>query len=238
MKQLRRTVLVVEDDPTLRSLLRQNLEFEGYAVSEAEDGQEGLDLAIKLSPDVVVLDLMMPKMSGMEVCKRLRASGSELPILMLTARGTAMDKVMGLKSGADDYLTKPFDLLEFLARVEALLRRSGKPLSVSESVYQLGQLTVDFQAGTIQNGKEVHHLKKLERQLLQYFVHHPNQALSREKIMGDVWEHDELLSFRTIDTHVTHLRKKIEADPSRPRHIVTVHRVGYKFVEEPEMGGH
>lgn len=231
MKQLRRRILVVEDDPTLRSLLRQNLEFEGYQVFEADNGQTGLDLADQEQPDLLVLDLMLPRMSGMEICKRLRSTGSQTPILMLTARDTPMDKVMGLKSGADDYLTKPFDLMELLARVEALLRRVGKPMPSQQTTFHIGDADIDFRKGTITRDGQTHHLKKLERQLLQYFVHHPNQPLSREQIMGDVWEHDELLSFRTIDTHVTHLRKKIEPDPSNPRYIVTIHRVGYKFVE-------
>ena len=233
MKHLKRTILIVEDDDSIRFLLRQNLEFEGYEVLEAEDGEKGLAMTEKESPDLLVLDLMMPKMSGMELCKRLRQTGNEVPILMLTARGQSMDKVMGLKSGADDYLTKPFDILELSARIEALLRRVGKsPDHIHR--FQIRDLEIDFQAGTIAGNDRRYELKKLEMQLLQYFVHHEGKALSREQIMEDVWGHDQLLSHRTIDTHVTHLRKKIELDPAQPRHIVTVHRVGYKFLKEPD----
>lgn len=231
MKALKRKLLIVEDDESIRFLLRQNLEFEGYEVFEVEDGEAGLRMATELAPDLMVLDLMLPKMSGMEVCKRLRAVGNEVPILMLTARGESIDKVMGLKTGADDYLTKPFDVLELTARIEALLRRVGKgPQSLD--AYRIGDVEVDFNGSLIRkNGEEIG-LKQVERQLLQYFVQHEGKALTREQIMGDVWGHDYLLSTRTIDTHVTHLRKKIEPDPSNPVHIITVHRVGYRFVRE------
>jgi len=231
MKHLKRKVLLVEDDASIRYLVRQNLEFEGYEVVEAENGEEGLDKANAVDPDVLVLDLMMPKMSGMEVCKRLRQTGNEVPILMLTARSQSVDKIMGLKSGADDYLTKPFDVLELAARIEALLRRAGKSPSALVT-YQLGDLEIDFQAGVVRAGSEETPLKKVELQLLQYFVHHEGKVLSREQIMEDVWGHDYLLSSRTIDTHVTYLRKKIEPDPSQPQHIITVHRVGYKFLRD------
>ncbi len=229
MKNLKRKILVVEDDESIRFLLKQNLEFEGYAVVEAAEGELGLELALSESPDLLVLDLMLPGMSGMEICKRLRNTGSDVPILMLTARGEQMDKVLGLKAGADDYLTKPFDILELTARIEALLRRVGKS-DLTHEIYRLGEMRIDFQAGIIERGDEVMHMKKVERQLLQYLVYHEGKALTREQIMEDVWGHDYLLSNRTIDTHVTHLRKKIEDNPSKPKHILTVHRVGYRFV--------
>lgn len=231
MNNHKRKILVVEDDESIRFLLRQNLEFEGYEVYEEEDGEAGLRKAGEMGPDLMVLDLMLPKMSGMEVCKRLRAVGNEVPILMLTARGEAMDKVMGLKTGADDYLTKPFDVLELTARIEALLRRMGKgPQQVN--VYRIGDVEVDFNASLVRKDGEEKMLKQMEKQLLQYFVQHEGKALTREQIMEDVWGHDYLMSTRTIDTHVTHLRKKIESDPSHPSHIITVHRVGYRFVRE------
>ena len=233
MKNLKRKILVVEDDDSIRFLLRQNLEFEGYEVVEASEGQDGLEKASAVNPDLLVLDLMLPGMSGMEITKRLRNTGNDVPILMLTARGQQMDKVLGLKAGADDYLTKPFDILELTARIEALLRRTGKS-DVSQEIYRLGELRIDFQGGIIEKGDEVMHLKKIERQLLQYLVYHEGKALTREQIMEDVWGHDYLLSNRTIDTHVTHLRKKIEENPSKPKHILTVHRVGYRFVGSSE----
>lgn len=229
MKNMKRKVLVVEDDASIRFLLVQNLEFEGYEVLEASDGEAGLECALRESPDLLVLDLMLPGISGMEICKRLRNTGNNVPIIMLTARGQQMDKVLGLKAGADDYLTKPFDIMELTARIEALLRRAGKSDPTHE-VLQLGDMKIDFQSGTILKNGETITLKKVERQLLQYLVYHEGKALTREQIMEDVWGHDYLLSNRTIDTHVTHLRKKIEDNPSKPKHIVTVHRVGYRFV--------
>ncbi len=233
MKNLKRKILVVEDDDSIRFLLRQNLEFEGYAVVEAAEGELGLEKANSEAPDLLVLDLMLPGMSGMEICKRLRNTGNDVPILMLTARGEQMDKVLGLKAGADDYLTKPFDILELTARIEALLRRVGKS-DLANEIYRLGEMRIDFQAGIIEKGDEVMHMKKVERQLLQYLVYHEGKALTREQIMEDVWGHDYLLSNRTIDTHITHLRKKIEENPSKPKHILTVHRVGYRFVSGEE----
>ena len=231
MKDLKRKILVVEDDVSIRFLLKQNLEFEGYVVLEAEDGKTGLEKVQEAEPDVLVLDLMLPEVSGMEICKRLRTMGNQVPILMLTARDQQMDKVMGLKAGADDYLTKPFDIMELVARVEALLRRVGKA-QADLNIYQLGAVKIDFRAGTIEQDGKVMPLKKIEHQLLQYLIHHEGKALTREQIMEDVWGHDYLLSNRTIDTHITHLRKKIEVNPSKPKHILTVHRVGYRFVGE------
>ncbi|MEM7035988.1 MAG: response regulator transcription factor, partial [Bacteroidota bacterium] len=222
MKRLKRKILVVEDEESIRFLLRQNLEFEGYEVIEAEDGEAGLKGAETEAPDLVLLDLMLPKMSGMEVCKRLRETGNDVPIIMLTARGQQMDKVIGLKSGADDYITKPFDILELTARVEALFRRLGKPVHFDEK-FRLRDLEIDFKAHQIHRPDNVLEMTKIESQLLRYLIHHEGKILPREQIMEDVWGHDYLLSSRTIDTHITHLRKKIEENPSDPKHIVTVH---------------
>lgn len=229
MKALKRKILIVEDEEAIRFLLRQNLEYEGYEVLEAADGEAGLKATETESPDLVLLDLMLPRMSGMEVCKRLRATGNAVPIIMLTARGQQMDKVIGLKTGADDYITKPFDILELTARIEALLRRTGRAVD-SATEFTLRDLKIDFRANVIHGPDGETELTKVESQLLRYFVHHQGKVLSREQIMEDVWGHEYLLSTRTIDTHVTHLRKKIEAQPAEPKHIVTVHRVGYKFI--------
>lgn len=229
MKNLRRKILIVEDEESIRYLLEQNLEYEGFEVILAEDGEEGLKMAETQNPDLVLLDLMLPKMSGMEICKRLRGTGNEVPIIMLTAKGQPMDKVIGLKTGADDYLTKPFEIMELIARIEALFRRSGKPTDY-ESPFQLNDILIDFKANVIRGPEGESELTKMESQLMRYFIHHEGKILSRETIMEEVWGHDYLLSSRTIDTHVTHLRKKIENNPSEPKHIVTVHRVGYKFL--------
>lgn len=228
MKSIKRKILVVEDENAIRFLLRENLEYEGYEVLDADNGATGLALAEAEEPDLILLDLMLPQMSGIEVCKRLRANGNQVPIIMLTARDQQMDKIIGLKTGADDYITKPFDILELCARIEALLRRVGKP---SENItnYHIGKVEVDFQLHCVKaEGKEFE-LTRMECELLRYLIMNEGKTLAREDILADVWGHDYLLSMRTIDTHVTHLRKKIEVNPSDPKHILTVHRVGYRF---------
>lgn len=230
MKNLRRKILVVEDEAAIRYLLEQNLEYEGFEVIVAEDGEAGLKLVETENPDLVLLDLMLPKISGMEVCKRLRTTGNQVPIIMLTARGQQIDKVVGLKAGADDYVTKPFDIVELTARIEAILRRMGKTRDFDQA-YVLRDLQIDFSGNVIRGPGGEQEMTKIESQLLRYLIHHEGKILSRENIMEDVWGHDYLLSTRTIDTHVTHLRKKIEINPSDPQHIITVHRVGYKFVK-------
>jgi two-component system alkaline phosphatase synthesis response regulator PhoP len=232
MKSLKRKLLIVEDEEAIRFLLRQNMEYEGYEVLEAGDGEEGLRLAESSAPDLILLDLMLPKMSGMEVCKRLRATGNAVPIIMLTARGEQMDKVIGLKTGADDYITKPFDVLELGARIEAIFRRLGKPSTSAkgEQQYRVGNAEIDFGSQVIRRNGQQSELSRTESDLLKYLIHNEGKVLPREQIIADVWGHEFLLSSRTIDTHVTYLRKKIEENPSDPHHILTVHRVGYKFV--------
>ena len=223
------TILVVEDDPSLARLLKQNLEFDGYRVLQALNGTEAFEKAQLTDIDLIVLDLMLPKMSGLEVCRRLRAKGNRTPILMLTAKGTTEDKVKGLKTGADDYLTKPFELAEFLARTEAMIRRLGKKHPMQD-IYSYGPFTFDFIRNTIHRPTGCVELTRQEARLMRYLVHHEGMALTREQIMEDVWSHNYLYSDRTIDTHITRLRQKLEPDPANPRFILTVHRVGYKFV--------
>ncbi len=228
MKNTKRKILVVEDENAIRYLLRSNLEYEGYEVTEADNGLLGLELAEKIRPDLILLDLMLPQMSGMEVCKRLRATGNSTPVIMLTARDQQMDKVIGLKTGADDYITKPFDILELCARIEAIFRRTGKP-SESTKLFHIGNVEIDFQAQCVRRGTDEIELTRMESELLRFLIHNEGKILTREQILADVWGHDYLLSMRTIDTHVTHLRKKIEENPAEPVHILTVHRVGYRF---------
>jgi two-component system alkaline phosphatase synthesis response regulator PhoP len=228
MKNIKRKILVVEDENAIRFLLRENLEYEGYEVLEAENGLAALESVEKSNPDLILLDLMLPQMSGMEVCKRLRSTGNATPVIMLTSRGQQMDKVIGLKSGADDYITKPFDILELCARIEALLRRSGKPAE-STKLFHIGKVEVDFQAQMVRRNGDETELTRMESELLRYLILNEGKILTREQILADVWGHDYLLSMRTIDTHVTHLRKKIEDNPAEPQHILTVHRVGYRF---------
>ena len=231
MNSLNRTLLLVEDDPSLITLLRQNLEFEGYKVIEATDGKSGLDKARAFRPDLILLDLMLPHMSGIELCKQLRALGDGVPIIMLTARAENADKVRGLKTGADDYIVKPFDLLELLARIEAVLRRAGK-LTQYLSQYRLADMCFDFNQHTIEKNGEKHSMTQQESLLLRYLVHHPGEVLTRDQILMEVWGHDYLFSSRTIDTHINRLRQKIEPIPAAPRYLLTVHRVGYKFVND------
>jgi DNA-binding response OmpR family regulator len=228
MKSIKRKILIVEDENAIRFLLRENLEYEGYEILEAENGLLALEIVEKSSPDLILLDLMLPQMSGMEVCKRLRAMGKVVPVIMLTSRGQQMDKVIGLKAGADDYITKPFDILELCARIEALLRRSGKP-SENTKLFHVGKVEIDFQAQVVRRNGEETELTRMESELLRYLILNEGKILTREQILADVWGHDYLLSMRTIDTHVTHLRKKIEENPAEPTHILTVHRVGYRF---------
>ncbi|MEL6851399.1 MAG: response regulator transcription factor [Bacteroidota bacterium] len=222
-------ILVVEDDPTLRKLLQQNLRFEGYELSLAVHGEEALEKIQANNFDLILLDLMLPRMSGIEICKHLRQAGNQVPIIMLTAKDQPMDKVRGLKLGADDYLGKPFELMELLARIEAVLRRSGKNQAPLDR-YQLGNMTLDFLTFSILSEGGKTDLSQQENRLLQYLVQHEGKVLSRDQILEEVWGHTYLFSNRTIDTHITKLRKKLEPDPAHPRHILTVHRVGYKFV--------
>jgi DNA-binding response OmpR family regulator len=221
-------VLIVEDDHAMAAALRDGFAFEGYDVHHAKDGESALAMATSRGVDLVVLDVMLPKLSGLDVLKRLRAGGSELPVIMLTARGQEIDKVLGLKLGADDYVTKPFGFMELLARVEALLRRSqggGR----GAAVYAFGDVVVDFKKGELRKAGESVDVTARELKLLEYFIAHRGEVVARERLLDQVWEYDGAPLTRTVDMHVAKLRKKIESDPADPRFIVTVHRMGYKF---------
>ena len=221
-------ILIVEDEADMLSGLRDNFEYEGYQVVAAKDGEEGLRRATSEKPDLVILDVMLPKMSGLEVCKKLRAR-SRVPILMLTARGQEIDKVAGLETGADDYVTKPFSIRELLARVKALLRRSDPGRQPIEN-YSFGSVTVDFTLHrATRNGKPLEFSTK-ELDLLRYFILHRGETLSRDRLLEDVWGYENYPTTRTVDTHVMKLRQKVEEDASHPRFILTLHGTGYKFV--------
>ena len=221
-------VLIVEDDAAMATALKDGFTYEGYDVELARDGEAGLKLARAGAPDVVVLDVMLPKMSGLDVCKRLRSEGSALPIIMLTARGQEIDKVLGLKLGADDYLTKPFGFMELMARVEALLRRTSGGARHAE-VYGFGDMVVDFKKAELRKRGKPVEVTARELKLLEYFIAHRGEVVPRERLLDHVWEYDGAPLTRTVDMHVAKLRKKIETDPADPRIIVTVHRMGYKF---------
>jgi two-component system alkaline phosphatase synthesis response regulator PhoP len=221
-------VVIVEDDAAMAAALKDGFAYEGYEVQLARDGEAGLKLAREASPDIVILDVMLPKVSGLDVCKRLRSEGSALPIIMLTARGQEIDKVVGLKLGADDYVTKPFGFMELMARVEALLRRTSGPARSAE-VYGFGDVVVDFKKAEVKKRGEAVEITARELKLLQYFIAHRGEVVPRERLLDQVWEYDDVPLTRTVDMHVAKLRKKIENDPADPRFIITVHRMGYKF---------
>lgn len=222
-----RRILVVEDEAALRLALSDRLESEGYEVATAADGDRGFECARGEPFDLVVLDVMLPGRGGFDVCRDLRREGVEVPILMLTARGEVVDRVLGLKLGADDYLTKPFEAMELLARVEALLRRAQPDLETGS--FAFGDVRIDFRRMTVVRAGEPVELSALEFRLLRHLVEHRGEVLSRDRLLDEVWGYDADVYSRTVDQHVATLRRKIEADPRRPRHLVTVHGTGYKL---------
>jgi two-component system alkaline phosphatase synthesis response regulator PhoP len=222
-------VLLVEDEPALLVSLSDRLLAEGYTVETAEDGDTALETASGGGFDVILLDVMLPGKSGFDVCRDLRQRGVATPILMLTARGQVVDKVLGLKLGADDYLTKPFDMMELLARVEALLRRAPAA-AAPEGTYVFGDVRVDFKSAEITRGGEPVDLSALEYKLLRHFIEHRGELLTRDRLLDEVWGYDAIPTTRTVDVHVASLRQKLEPHPSRPSYLLTVHGLGYKFV--------
>jgi DNA-binding response OmpR family regulator len=229
----RTRVLIVEDDEAMSVALRDGFEYEGYRVTVAPDGETGLRLAGTEDPcpDLIILDVMLPKRSGLDVCKELRARGNDVPIIMLTARGQEIDKVLGLKLGADDYITKPFGFMELLARAEAVLRRSDGRVAVRETPesYRFGSVEIDFKRHEATRDGETMDLSPREFELLSFFIQYRGEVVTRERLLDAVWGYNIIPFTRTVDMHVAKLRKKIEEDPSDPKHIVTVHRLGYKF---------
>ncbi|HXW04199.1 MAG TPA: response regulator transcription factor [Vicinamibacterales bacterium] len=223
-------ILIVEDEPAMVAGLRDNFEYEGYDVISADDGVSGLERALTDDPDLVVLDVMMPRMSGLEVCKQVKVRRPSLPIIMLTARGQEIDKVVGLELGADDYVTKPFSIRELMARVKAVLRRVPPHAAVPD-VYRFGDTEVNLRGHEVRRAGEVVDLSAKEFALLAYFIRHPGETLSRDRLLDAVWGYHHYPSTRTVDTHIVNLRHKVEPDPEQPRFIVTVHGSGYKFVE-------
>jgi len=222
-------VLLVEDELGLRTTLGDRLRREGYHVETAAEGATGFARASKEAFDIIVLDVMLPEKSGLEICRELRQLGIATPILMLTARGETSDKVEGFKLGADDYLTKPFEMPELLARLEALLRRAAQPIYTGGSVLQFGPLRVDFLRTEVTREGLPVNLSAKEFHLLRYFIEHRGETLSRERLLSDVWGYSAVPSTRTVDVHVAWLRQKLERDPKQPELILTVHGLGYKF---------
>jgi DNA-binding response OmpR family regulator len=220
-------ILVVEDDPAMSVALRDGFEYEKYNVDMAADGEEALRHATGGDYDLIVLDVMLPKMSGLDVCRELRKNGSQTPVIMLTARGQEIDKIVGLRVGADDYVTKPFSFMELLARVEAVLRRTSRN-AASEVAF--GEVTLDFNCYKATRKGDMIDLTPREFTILRYLIDHANEVVSREALLDNVWGYDTGALSRTVDTHIARLRQKIENVPGEPRHLITVHRVGYRFV--------
>jgi two-component system, OmpR family, alkaline phosphatase synthesis response regulator PhoP len=222
---LRRRILLVEDEESLVITLTDRLLAEGYAVDRAGDGDTALQLGSSGQYDLIVLDVALPGKNGFDVCRDLRQRGVNTPILMLTARGQVIDRVLGLKLGADDYLTKPFDMLELLARIEALFRRSRAAVAQPSETYTFGDVRVDFRRAEVQRDGNAVELSGLELRLLRYFIEHRGSLLTRDELLDKVWGYGATLATRTVDVHVASLRQKIGA-----KHVVTVHGLGYKFV--------
>jgi DNA-binding response OmpR family regulator len=224
-------VLIVEDDEAMSVALRDGFQYEGYAVTLARDGEAGLQLATAEAPDLILLDVMLPRMTGLDICRQLRSHGNPVPIIMLTARGQEIDKVLGLKLGADDYITKPFGFMELLARAEAVLRRARPPLAAVEmpETYRFGDVVIDFKRHEAHKGSEAIDLSPREFQLLAYFIQHRGEIVTRETLLDTVWDYNAIPFTRTVDMHIAKLRKKVEDNPADPKHIITVHRLGYKF---------
>jgi two-component system alkaline phosphatase synthesis response regulator PhoP len=227
--QRARRVLLIEDEPGLVLTLTDRLKSEGYEVAAASDGPAGLERATRESWDVILLDVMLPGASGFDVCRDLRQRGITTPIIMLTARGQVVDKVLGLKLGADDYLTKPFDMLELTARIEVQLRRATAGAS-GRTTAQFGNIVIDFRKATVTRDGVPIELSAREFLLLKYFVEHREAALSRDELLNEVWGYHSMPSTRTVDVHVAWLRQKIEPNPRHPQYILTVHGIGYKFM--------
>jgi two-component system alkaline phosphatase synthesis response regulator PhoP len=221
-------VLLVEDEPGLVMTLTDRLVAEGYDVESATDGERGLARATAEPFDLIVLDGMLPGRDGFDVCRTVRQRGVQTPILMLTARGQVVDKVVGLKLGADDYLVKPFEMAELLARLEALLRRAPRQINASET-YQFGDIHVDFRKAEVTRAGAPVELSAREFKLLCYFIEHHGATLSRDELLNEVWGYNAMPSTRTVDVHIAWLRQKLESHPRRPRYIHTIHGLGYKF---------
>jgi two-component system alkaline phosphatase synthesis response regulator PhoP len=222
-------VLIVEDDQAMAVALRDGFQYEGYSVSVARDGANALALAGEKQFDLMILDVMLPRMSGFDVCKHLRGAGNRVPIIMLTARGQEIDKVLGLKIGADDYVTKPFSFMELAARVEAVLRRARKQVDEVD-FFEFGDVTLDFKKGEARKSGKPLDFSPREFRIMKYFIERRNEVVTRDHLLDAVWGYDSFPLTRTVDTHIAKLRQKIEDTPAEPRHIITVHRAGYKFV--------
>jgi two-component system alkaline phosphatase synthesis response regulator PhoP len=222
-------ILIVEDDENIRMALEDDLALEGFEVAGAADGEQGLQMAKENSYDLIILDLMLPRLNGTDVCKALRRANIFTPIIMLTAKSQEIDKILGLELGADDYVTKPFSPRELLARVKAILRRSARE-QPALNYYHFGDLEIDFDKYEAKKKGQLIHLTAYEFELLRLFINNQNKVLDRDFILDEIWGEVVIVTPRTVDTHIANLRKKIEDDPADPRFIVGIRGVGYKFI--------
>lgn len=228
---MKKKILIIEDEVDLIKGLKINLIDEGYEVDWALDGRAGLHKAMEEPPDLILLDIMLPEMDGLTVCKELRKKQSMVPIIMLTAKGEEIDKVLGLEFGADDYITKPFSIRELMARIKALLRRlKREPKSLPDS-YSIGEIEIDFISYSARNKKQRLSFTSIEMDILKYLIGHKGEVVTRDDLLQEIWGYKNYPVTRTIDNHILKLRKKIEENPSHPKHILSVYGSGYRFVE-------
>jgi two-component system, OmpR family, alkaline phosphatase synthesis response regulator PhoP len=225
---MKERILIVEDEPGLRQSLVDCLNVRQYYVQSTRDGQTALETATEVRFDLIILDIMLPTMNGLDVCRKLRERDVQTPVLMLTARGTLKDKVVGLREGADDYMTKPFEMEELLARIGSILRRAAL---TTRDIYEIQGIQMDFKNSRIVRRGQMTDLSEREARLLRYFVEHQGEVLSRQELLRAVWGYNFVPFSRTVDVHVAWLRQKLEDDPGQPRLIVTVHGQGYRFAE-------
>lgn len=225
-------VLVVEDDTAMAVALRDGFQYEGYAVQVAKDGASGLHLAAEKEFDLMILDVMLPRLSGLDLCRQLRSAGNNVPIIMLTARGQEIDKVIGLKNGADDYVTKPFSFMELMARVEAVLRRATRPMQplADFESYQFGDVVINFKKMVATKEGQDIALTAREFKILKFFIEHRGEVVTRDQLLDGVWGYESAPLTRTVDMHIAKLRRKIEGQIENPTYLITVHGMGYKFL--------
>ncbi|RPI01587.1 MAG: DNA-binding response regulator [Calditrichaeota bacterium] len=225
-------ILIIEDEINLAEGLKDNLELEGYSVITAFDGEKGLERAVAELPNLIILDVMMPKKSGFDVCRELRSRGFTMPIIMLTARTEEVDRVLGLELGADDYVPKPFSMRELIARIKAVLRRAPGKKDKDIIIYDFGKIKVDFEhyIAYDQSGAQIDMTFK-EFEILKFFTQNSGRTISRDELLDKVWGYEIYPTSRTVDNHIVKLRKKIETDPENPKHILTVYGIGYKYIE-------
>ncbi len=225
-----RKILIVEDEPNMSRGLKDNLEFEGYEIDVADNGASGLKLILANQYDLVVMDVMMPEMSGIDVCKKVREAGIVVPIILLTAKSEEIDKVLGLELGADDYITKPFSLRELLARIKAVMRRNSAVPGKEKESHRIGKLTLNFNSYTAEDSNGTIKMSHKEYAILKYLFLRKNEIISRNDLLENVWGYEELPTTRTVDNFIVKLRHKIEDDPNAPKIILTVHGTGYTLV--------